>query len=290
MSLVLPPVRIGSATWDWSKTYVFGVVNVTPDSFSDGGQYFSAEAAIAHGEALVAAGADALDIGGESTRPRSTPVDAAEELRRVLPVLEALAQRVSVPLSIDTYKASVAREAVAAGASIINDISGGALDPQIYSVAAQTGATLILGHLRGQPATMMQEVAFEDVVAEVLGELRQRLRLAVEAGVKADRLWIDPCLGFGKQAEHSLALVAASAALREQLGYPLLLGPSRKSFLGAVTGKPVGDRLLATAAACAYAIAGGTDALRLHDVAELRDAVLVADAIRRKKLPQEVRV
>jgi dihydropteroate synthase len=281
MSLILPPIRLGSTCWDYRRALIFGVVNVTPDSFSDGGQFLDHEAAVARGEALVEQGADALDIGGESTRPRSTPVPADEERRRVLPVIEALAERVSVPLSIDTYKADVARAAVDAGATIINDISGGSLDERIYAVAAETGALLILGHLRGEPKTMMDNVHFDDVVDEVESELRERLRRAVAAGVRPGKLWVDPSVGFGKRAEHSLALIGAAGRLREALGYPIMIGPSRKSFIGQLTGKEADDRVMGSAGAACAALARGADALRLHDVGPLRDAVVVADAISR---------
>ncbi|PIE19757.1 MAG: dihydropteroate synthase [Proteobacteria bacterium] len=284
MSLVIPPLQLDGTRWDYQRTLIFGVLNVTPDSFSDGGRFIDLEAAIARGEALVAAGADALDTGGESTRPRSTPVDALEEKRRVLPVLEALSERVSVPLSVDTYKAEVARDAVSAGASIINDVSGGTLDEAMYSVAAETGALYIAGHLRGEPATMMDEVHFDDVVAEVEDELRQRLRRAVVAGLPPEKLWIDPGVGFGKGEDHSLTLIAATGRLREALGHPIMIGPSRKSFIGQLTGKGTAERVMGTAGAASVAIARGADALRLHDVAELHDAVVVADAIARAKV------
>ena len=289
MSLIIPPVVISGTRWDYDRTLIFGVVNVTPDSFSDGGCFWddghlNVAAAVAQGEALVAAGADALDIGGESTRPRSTPVSGDDERRRVLPVIEGLFARVDVPISIDTYKADVARDAVAAGATIINDVSGGSLDEDLYAVAAESGALLILGHLRGAPASMMDAITFHDVVQEVEDELRGRIRRAVEAGVRPDRLWIDPGIGFGKNAAQSEALIAATGQLRAVLGYPIMVGPSRKSFLGQITGREVLDRVMGTAGAACVAIARGVDALRLHDVAELRDAIRVADAICRPVL------
>lgn len=281
MPLVIPETLVGSTRWDYSRSYLFGVVNVTPDSFSDGGMYYDATAAIAQGLQLVGAGADALDIGGESTRPRSEPVSAAEECKRVLPVIEGLAPQVKVPISIDTYKASVARAAVAAGASIINDVSGLRLDPEMPAAVAETGALVIIGHLRGEPASMQDDIAFTDVVAEVCDDLRASIRLAIRAGVRADRIWLDPGIGFGKTTDQSLALVRATGFIREALGYPVMIGPSRKSFIGAITGRPAGERLMGTAAASAAAIALGADALRLHDIEELAEGMRIADAIAR---------
>jgi dihydropteroate synthase len=281
MGTVLAPVDLGPFRWDWSRTCVFGVVNVTPDSFSDGGQWFDPAAAVGHALRLAEDGADVLDIGGESTRPGSEPVEAEEELRRVMPVIEGLAGRVQCAISIDTYKARVAREAVSAGASVINDVSGAALDCEILQAAAETGATVVLGHLRGRPATMHRDIAFTDVVGEVADELRARVRAAVRAGVGPEKLWVAPGLGFGKTAQQSMTLLQSTGSLREQLGYPVLVGPSRKSFIGKVTGEPVEDRLIGTCAAVTAAIARGADAVRVHDVAALKPAVRLADAIRR---------
>jgi dihydropteroate synthase len=278
MPLVLPPTPLGTQTWTWERTCIFGVVNVTPDSFYDGGAHASTDAAVSHGEALTAHGADVLDVGGESTRPRSERVPAEVELARILPVIQRLADTGAV-ISVDTYKARVAREAVKAGASVINDISGLMLDPELATVAAETEATLILGHLRGDPATMQEGIAFSDVVSEVIYDLRTSMRMAIQAGVRAERIWIDPGIGFGKSPQHSLALLHEVARLREELGYPLLVGPSRKSFIGAVTGQPVEERLLGTCAAVAAVIRAGADAVRVHDVAALLPAIQVADAI-----------
>ncbi|MCA9665431.1 MAG: dihydropteroate synthase [Myxococcales bacterium] len=278
-----PPVEVAGHVWDWSETIVFGVLNVTPDSFSDGGQFDDVERAVARARELVAAGAHAIDVGGESTRPGSTPVPADEELARVLPVIERLAsdEGVGVPISIDTYKAEVARAAVGAGASIVNDVSGLQLDAAMTATVAELGASVIIGHLRGEPATMMHDVSFDDVVAEVIDELKARVRQAVTAGIAAERIFVDPCFGFGKRAEHTLALLAATERLREEIGYPLMLGPSRKSFIGGVTGAPAQQRVMGTAAAAAIGIAQGAEMLRVHDVAELMPAIRVADAVRR---------
>jgi len=281
MSLVLAPARLGTLSWTWERTCVFGVVNVTPDSFYDGGRHADVEAAIAHGLELAQQGADVLDVGGESTRPRAPAVSAEEELARIIPVIEGLAARTPAVISVDTYKASVARAAVAAGAAVINDISGLGLDPRLAATAAECGATMILGHLRGAPAEMQEAISFSDVVGEVCDELRISVRRAIAAGVAADRVWIDPGIGFGKTAEQSLALLDAVGQLREELGYPVLVGPSRKSFIGEVTGQPVEERLIGTCGAVAAAIARGADAVRIHDVGALLPAIRVADGIRR---------
>ncbi len=256
-----------------------GVVNATPDSFSDGGLAATSEAAIARGALLLAQGADLVDVGGESTRPGATPVPEAEELARVLPVVRAL--KGPRPISIDTYKARVADEALAAGAGIVNDVSGGLLDPEILAVAARRGATIILGHIRGTPATMRDEARYGDVVGEVRDELGARIAAARTAGVAADRIWIDPGLGFAKTAAQSLLVLANLDALRA-LGCPIVVGASRKSFLSAASGRElsVDAREEATAAANALAIARGADVVRVHDVAAQLPAIRLAEAAR----------
>ena len=280
MPLLLPPVSLGPRTWTWQRTCVFGVVNVTPDSFFDGGRYAETSQAVEHALALDAAGADVLDVGGESTRPGSAPVSAEQELDRVMPVIEGIRARTDTPVSIDTQKADVARHAVGGGASIINDISGLADEPMV-SLVADSGAPVIVGHLRGRPATMQRDIAFDDVVAEVIDELRLTVRRAVFGGVKAEQIWVDPGIGFGKTAEQSLALLNATGRIRDELGYPVLVGPSRKSFIGSVTGQPPDERLMGTCGSVCAAIALGADAVRVHDVDELMPAIRVADAIRR---------
>ena len=280
MALILPPMQLGSLAWDWSRTCIFGVVNITPDSFYDGGRCFSAEAAIEHGLTLASQKADVLDIGGESTRPGADPLPAEEELLRVLPVISGLARRCNIPISVDTYKARVAREAIAAGACIINDISGLHLDPDMPHVVAETGAVVVLGHLRGAPATMQRNIHFTDVVSEVVNELRSSVRKAISAGVQPDRIWLDPGIGFGKTADQSLALLRSAGRLREELGYPIMVGPSRKSFIGEVTGQPPEERLMGTCAAVAAVVVAGADGVRIHDVGQMVSAIRVADAIR----------
>jgi dihydropteroate synthase len=258
---------------------IVGVLNHTPDSFSDGGRHASVDDAVAAGLRLAAEGADWIDVGGESTRPRSTPVPEAEERARVVPVIERLAARLpdGVRLSIDTYKAGTARAALAAGARVVNDVSGGRLDPSILEVAAEAGAAVVLGHLRGAPATMMERIAFDDVVAEVGAELAARIAAARVAGCR--EVWADPGIGFGKLQPHNLALLRALPALGARLGVPLMVGVSRKAFIGELTGKPAGERVFGTAAAVTAAVLGGAAAVRVHDVAAMRDVVRVAQAL-----------
>jgi dihydropteroate synthase len=258
---------------------IAAVLNLTPDSFSDGGRFASVESAVASGLAMAGQGAHWLDVGGESTRPGAEVVAADEEIRRVVPVIGKLAGRLGGGgrVSIDTYKASTAAAALTAGATIVNDISGGRLEPDILRVAAGKGATIVLGHLRGRPATMMADVHFDDVFAEVAAELGARIAAARAAGCRD--IWADPGIGFGKTLEHNLRLLAGLGELKRRLGVPVMVGVSRKRFLGDLTGRPVGERLFGTAAAVAAAIGAGADAVRVHDVAEMRDVVTVAEAI-----------
>ena len=269
---------------------VMAVVNLTPDSFSDGGALLPAG-----GEApdaglvarrcrgLVQEGADILDLGGESTRPGAEPVAPELELRRVLPVLRLLAadpELAAIPISVDTRRAAVAAAAMAAGAAIINDVSGLA-DPAMAEVAARSGAGLVLGHLRGEPATMQRGIRFADLLAEVADELRAAVMRALRAGVASERVVVDPGVGFGKTPEQSAALVACAADLVQETGCPVLIGASRKGFLGAITGRPVGARLIASVAAAVVAVERGASVVRVHDVAATVEALRVADAVRR---------
>ena len=264
------------ATFELSRTIVMGVVNVTPDSFSDGGAFEDTAAAIAHGGALVTEGADIVDVGGESTRPGAAPVPAKQEAARVLPVVRALAGAVTV--SVDTFKAEVAAAALDAGAEIVNDVSGGTLDPELLRVVAAHRAYVILGHLRGTPAEMQAHARYTDVVREVMAELSERVDAALSAGVPAARVLVDPGLGFAKTGAHNLELLARLGELRA-LGCPIVVGASRKSFLGALTGRAVDDRELPTAAANTAAILNGANIVRVHDVRAQKGAIAVADAI-----------
>jgi dihydropteroate synthase len=259
------------------RTLLMGVVNVTPDSFSDGGSFLDPNAAIEHGLRLVADGADILDVGGESTRPGSDPVPADEEAGRVIPVVGALVERTAVPISVDTRKAAVARGALGAGAAIVNDVTAGA-DPEMFAVVRDAGAGLVLMHMKGEPKTMQDEPTYHDVVAEVRGFLGARVDAAVAAGIGRGRLSIDPGIGFGKTLEHNLALLRDLARLRD-LGVPVLVGPSRKRFIGALTGAEADDRLEGTAGAVAWCAAQRADVVRVHDVRAMSRVVRVVDAI-----------
>ena len=253
-----------------------GVVNVTPDSFSDGGLYLDPEAAVAHGRELVAQGAEILDIGGESTRPGAEEVSEEEELRRVVPVVEGLAGVATV--SVDTSKLAVAAAALDAGAEIVNDVTAMRHDPEIGALCAGRGAGLVLMHMLGDPRTMQADPHYGDVVDEVKAFLAERLETAVAAGVDEERVWLDPGIGFGKTLEHNLELLRRLGELRD-LGRPLVVGTSRKSFLGKIDGSPVDERMGGTIASSVLAAAEGADVLRVHDVAEIRQAMTVAEAV-----------
>lgn len=254
-----------------------GVVNVTPDSFSDGGLYLDPEAAIAHGQELVAAGAAILDVGGESTRPGAEAVAEAEELRRVVPVIAGLAGA-GAEVSVDTRKAAVAAAALDAGAAIVNDVTALRGDPEMAGLCAERGATVVLMHMLGDPRTMQRNPVYDDVVAEVRDFLAARLEAAVAAGIAEERIWLDPGIGFGKTAEHNLELLRHLSELAA-LGRPLLVGTSRKSFIGRLDGSPAGERLGGTIASSVLAAAEGADVLRVHDVAELAQAMALAAAV-----------
>lgn len=268
---------------EWDRCAVMGVVNVTPDSFSDGGQWFDTELAVKHGLDLAAAGADLLDVGGESTRPGALRVDEAEELRRVVPVVRELAAA-GLLVSVDTMRASVAERAVEAGARLVNDVSGGGADPAMIPLVAAARVPFVVMHWRGQSIDMNNRAVYGDVVGEVVAELRVSLERAVAGGIDPERIVIDPGLGFAKDAEHDLALVARLGVLRE-LGRPLLVAASRKRFLGRVLAgdggspPPARERDAATAAVSAIAAREGAWAVRVHEVHASADAVRVARAI-----------
>ncbi len=254
-----------------------GVVNVTPDSFSDGGLYLDADAAIEHGRELAAQGADILDVGGESTRPGAARVSEAEELARVEPVVSALAAA-GHAVSIDTSKLAVAEAALGEGASIVNDVTALRGDPEIGRLCAERGAGLVLMHMQGSPRTMQENPTYDDVVDVVKAFLADRLEAAVAQGVEEGRIWLDPGIGFGKTLEHNLELLRRLGELRA-LGRPLVVGTSRKSFIGRIDGSEVGDRLGGTIASSVLAVAEGADVLRVHDVAEAHQALRVSNAI-----------
>ena len=259
---------------------ILGIVNLTPDSFSDGGRFPSPEAAVEAALAMEAEGADVIDVGGESTRPGAEPVPADEEIRRVLPFLERAAPRLRVPISVDTTKVAVARAALDAGAEIVNDISGLRFEPALADLCAERGAGLVLMHIRGTPRTMQEDPRYEDVVAEVTAELRASVETARARGCADDQLVVDPGIGFGKTADHNLVLLNRLDALAA-LGRPILVGPSRKSFIGKVLDLPVGERLEGTLAACVVALCRGARCFRVHDVRAARRALDLADAILR---------
>jgi dihydropteroate synthase len=261
------------------RTAIMGILNVTPDSFYDGGRRLDSGKAIADGLALAAAGADVIDVGGESTRPGANPVSAAEELERVLPVIRGLRRDLQVPISIDTYKAQVARAALDAGADIVNDISALRFDGEMVSLVAAERVPVVLMHMRGTPRTMQTEAHYDDVVCEVKGFLAAQVGQAVAHGVEAERIIVDPGIGFGKTLEHNLALLRRLPELAA-LGHPLLIGASRKTFVGKILNLGPEDRLEGSLAAAVAAVLAGANIIRTHDVMETRRAVSVADAVR----------
>jgi dihydropteroate synthase len=256
-----------------------GVLNVTPDSFSDGGRFFAAEDALEQGLALVREGAAIVDVGGESTRPGSDPVSVDEELRRVLPVVEALAGRVGVPVSVDTMKAEVARRALAAGATLVNDVSALRADEGMAGVVAEAGCPLCLMHMQGRPKTMQDEPRYEDVVGEVLAFLEERMAHAVARGIAEEQLLVDPGIGFGKTVDHNLTLLRHLDRFSE-LGRPVVLGTSRKRFLGAILGAQPDERVIGTVATTVLGVQAGAHIFRVHDVQANFQALRVALAVR----------
>jgi dihydropteroate synthase len=256
---------------------VMGVLNVTPDSFSDGGRFLEPVAALAHARQMAQEGADVIDVGGESTRPGSEPVGADEELRRVMPVLERLVAQLDIPLSIDTSKARVAGAALSAGATFVNDVWALRADDRLAETVAGAGAELCLMHMQGDPKTMQSTPRYEDVVSEVKAFLEERLAFAVGEGILEERIWLDPGIGFGKTLEHNLELLQRLDAI-VAIGRPVLVGASRKRFIGALTGRSEPDRAAGTVAANVIALERGATMFRVHDVAETRDALAVATA------------
>ena len=275
----------GACTYDLaSRTHIMGILNVTPDSFSDGGEFLSVAKAVDRGLAMAEEGADFIDVGGESTRPKgdaygegAEPVGLQEELDRVLPVIEALSRQITLPISIDTYKAAVASRALASGASIVNDISGFGFDPGMAAAVARAGATAVVMHIKGTPKTMQSNPVYEDLFGEIHAFLLGAVGNGELHGVR--QMLVDPGIGFGKTAADNYRLLSGLSRFAD-LGYPVLAGPSRKSFLGLASGLPVRERLEASLAAATSAVLSGAHVVRVHDVRATRRAVAVADAVR----------
>ena len=277
--------RVGQLTirdrsFDWGeRTYLMGVLNVTPDSFSDGGEFIALDDALMQAQRLVEAGVDIIDVGGQSTRPNAEQVSVEEELNRVLPVVKLLRSVLSVPISVDTTRATVAKSAIEAGADMVNDISGGTFDPNMLPVVAQLGVPIVLMHIRGTPQTMQQLTKYQDLIGEIYEFLECQIAAAIEAGIKTSHLIIDPGIGFAKTAEQNWEILRQLPRFRS-LGVPILVGVSRKSFIGRLLDRPdPKDRIWGTAAACCGAIAGSADILRVHDVQQMHDVCRVADTI-----------
>lgn len=259
-----------------------GILNVTTDSFSDGGRFIAFDDAVVQGERMLAEGADILDVGGESTRPGAAPVSVEEEIHRVIPVVRELARRTDRLVSVDTSKAAVAEEALRAGAHIVNDVTAMTGDPAMAGVVAKHGAGVVLMHMQGTPRTMQQDPRYDDVVEDVARYLDARLAAAVGAGIGADAIVLDPGIGFGKTVEHNLKLLAGLGRL-SAAGRPVLVGLSRKSFLGRITGREVGDRLAASVAGAAYAALRGARIVRVHDVKETCEALQLVDILMKEE-------
>ncbi len=269
--------RYRGGEWSLDRTRIMGVLNVTPDSFSDGGRFFRPEDAIRRGIELAEQGADLIDVGGESTRPKAEPVPADEEWRRVGPVLDALVHRVDVPLSIDTRKPDVAAKAIEAGAAIVNDVSG-LRDPRMLPLVARSGVGVVIMHMLGEPETMQDRPGYTDVVREVRGSLEARSREAVAAGVAPESIALDPGIGFGKSLEHNLQLLRGLGSIAD-LGHPVVIGVSRKSFLAKLGAGEAGERLPASLSAATLAVVHGAQIVRCHDVLETARAMRVVDAV-----------
>jgi dihydropteroate synthase len=263
-----------------SSVRIMGILNITPDSFSDGGRFLKTDDAIRQAETLAEEGADLIDIGGESSRPGAAAVPIEEEIRRVVPIIEQLVKRLSIPISIDTTKAEVARRALAAGARIINDISALRFDPEMAPLAARDGVPVVLMHMQGTPKDMQVHPVYADVVREISAFFETRIRFAEQSGISRERIVLDPGIGFGKTIDHNLEILARLDEFRS-LGRPLLIGPSRKSFIGQVLGLPVEERLEGTAAAAAVGILNGASIIRVHDVRAMNRVARMAKAIER---------
>ncbi len=271
-----------------SRTHIMGILNVTPDSFSDGGLFADVEKAISHAWEMATAGADIIDIGGESTRPGSEPLAEEEELRRIIPLIERLSKELTVPISVDTYKASVAKKALEAGASIVNDISGLRFSPDMARVVAEHGAAVIIMHIKGTPRNMQQDPVYDDVIGEIIAYLDEGIAIAERAGVDREKTLIDPGIGFGKTPEHNLTILDRLDEFRA-LGRPIVLGTSRKKFIGTVLDIPAPEqRVEGTAATVAIGIDRGANVVRVHDVARVAQVVRMTDAIVRAGIKHQI--
>jgi len=274
--------KFGDISFEFGKrTYIMGILNVTPDSFSDGGRFFDQTDAVLHAFQMVKDGADIIDVGGESTRPGADPVSLGEESRRVIPVIHKIRQKSEVPISVDTYKSDVAVEAIKAGAAIVNDISGLSFDPKMAETIAQSGASVVIMHVKGTPRDMQTDPRYDDLIGEVYEYLAKAVDKAKKSGIK--QIMIDPGIGFGKTADHNLELINRLHEFKS-LDVPILIGVSRKSFIGKILNTAVETRLEGTAAAVTASILHGADVVRVHDVREMRRVALVADAIRRQRM------
>jgi len=266
------------------KTYIMGILNVTPDSFADGGLYFDKSSAIERAYQIVEEGADIIDIGGESTRPGSEPISIKEELIRTIPVIEAISKKIKVPISIDTYKSEVAKAAIDAGASMVNDISGLRFDPRMPDVVSEFKVPVVIMHIKGKPQDMQQNPVYYALIPEIIDYFRVGMRTAISAGVSEDKIIIDPGMGFGKTFDHNLEIInnLYEFTLLEK---PILIGPSRKAFIGKILGDvPATERLEGTAAAVSISIINGANVVRVHDVKEMVKVAKVADAVKREKI------
>lgn len=265
------------------RTLIMGVLNITDDSFSDGGSFLDVGYAQQRAFEMVEAGADIIDIGGESSRPGATPISVREEISRVLPVLKKIRGKIGVPVSIDTYKSSVAEVAINEGAMIVNDITALSGDDKMADIIAQNDAFVVLMHMKGSPSDMQKDPKYDDLIGEIFDYLSTSINRAAVAGIKQDRIIIDPGIGFGKTLEHNLSILKNLKEF-EKLGKPVLVGPSRKSFLGKITGRRVNERVMATSASVSVSIMNGASIVRVHDVEQMRDVVMISDSIKNARL------
>lgn len=285
MSSLPKHLMIRDCCFTWGqRTYLMGILNITPDSFSDGGNFDTVSSAVNRAIAMVADGADIIDIGGQSTRPGAKQIPLSVELDRVIPVIQAVRTKISVPISIDTTRSTVAQMAVAHGADLVNDISGGTFDPEMFSIVASLDVPIVLMHIRGTPETMQGKIDYQDLMVDICDFLSGQISVAIAAGISREKIIIDPGIGFAKNFQQNLEILRRLELLKS-LDQPILVGSSRKAFIGRILNQPVPKaRVLGTAAACCAAIFHGADILRVHDLPEIRDASMVTDAIYRQNL------